>query len=124
MPNPETAERERWPELPLAAWRDTYATLHRYTQVVGKIRLALAPPMNHWWQVAFYVTPRGLTTSNIPYPAGTFAVDFDAPSATSVSGVRCSPSIRPRSPPSSCRMCRQLSASWPHTWSAGSPRPW
>lgn len=66
-----------WPELPLADWRDTYATLHMWTQVVGKIRLALAPPVNHWWQVTLYVTPRGLTTSAIPHGLRTFSIDFD-----------------------------------------------
>ena len=66
-----------WPEIPLAAWRDTYATLHMWTQIVGKTRLALAPPENHWWQVAQYVTSRGLTTSPIPYGQRTFEVEFD-----------------------------------------------
>ena len=66
-----------WPALPLAAWRDTYDTLHMWTQVVGKIRLELAPWINHSWGVALYVTTRGLTTSPIPYDAETFAVDFD-----------------------------------------------
>jgi hypothetical protein len=66
-----------WPSLPLAEWRDTYTTLHLWTQVVGKIRLGLAPMTNHWWQVPLYVTSRGLTTSPIPYAARTFAIDFD-----------------------------------------------
>jgi hypothetical protein len=66
-----------WPALPLDAWRDTYETLHMWTQIVGKTRLALAPMENHWWQVALYVTPRGLTTSAIPLGTCTFAVDFD-----------------------------------------------
>lgn len=66
-----------WPALPLAAWRDTYATLHMWTQIVGKIRLKLSPPANHWWQVTLYVTARGLTTSTIPYGARTFQIDFD-----------------------------------------------
>lgn len=56
-----------WPDLPLADWADTCATLHLWTQVVGKIRLAHAPMINHWWQVPLYVTCRGLTTSPIPY---------------------------------------------------------
>ena len=66
-----------WPSLPLDAWQNTYATLHMWTQVVGKIRLALAPKINHWWQVPLYVTSRGLTTSPIPYGTRTFQVDFD-----------------------------------------------
>ena len=72
-----TAANPAWPALPLAEWQDTYATLHMWTQIVGKTRLALAPMQNHWWQVALYVTPRGLTTSAIPYGERTFAVDFD-----------------------------------------------
>jgi hypothetical protein len=66
-----------WPELPLDSWRDTYATLHMWLQIVGKTRLALAPSQNHWWQAALYVTPRGLTTSSIPLGNRTFAVDLD-----------------------------------------------
>jgi hypothetical protein len=66
-----------WPELPLAEWQDTCSTLHMWTQIVGKTRLALAPMENHWWQVALYVTPRGLTTSAMPCGERTFAVDFD-----------------------------------------------
>jgi hypothetical protein len=66
-----------WPLLPLAAWADTYATLHMWSQVVGKVRLALAPPVNHWWHVALYVTARGLTTSPIPYRGGAFEMAFD-----------------------------------------------
>ena len=66
-----------WPGLPLAAWRDTYATLHMWTQVIGKVRLALAPMVNHWWQVPLYVTSRGLSTSPIPYGPHVFQVDFD-----------------------------------------------
>jgi hypothetical protein len=66
-----------WPSLPLAAWQDTYATLHRWTQIVGKIRLALAPNLNHWWQSILYVTSRGLTTSVIPYGTRTLQISFD-----------------------------------------------
>ncbi len=72
-----TSLNPAWPELRLAEWQDTYATLHMWTQIVGKTRLALAPMENHWWQVALYVSPRGLTTSAIPYGERTFAVDFD-----------------------------------------------
>ena len=68
---------QNWPELPLAAWKDTYKTLHMWTQIVGKVRLALSPNINHWWGTAFYVTPRGLTTSAIPYPKGIFEINFD-----------------------------------------------
>ena len=66
-----------WPALPLAGWQDTYATLHLWTQVVGKVRLALAPMVNHWWQVPFYVSARGLTTSAMPYAGGAVELTFD-----------------------------------------------
>ena len=66
-----------WPELPTAAWRETYATLHLWTQIVGKIRLSNTPWLNHSWHVALYVTARGLTTSPIPDGARTFQIDFD-----------------------------------------------
>ena len=66
-----------WPELPLAAWQDTYATLHMWTQIAGKVRLALSPRVNHWWEVPLYVNSRGLTTSAIPYGDGNFEVQFD-----------------------------------------------
>ena len=66
-----------WPELRLADWRDTLATLTLYTQVAGKVRLALTPKMNQWWNVVFYLTTRGLTTSPMPYGDRTLAIDFD-----------------------------------------------
>jgi len=66
-----------WPELPTAAWRDTCATLQLWTQIVGKIRLAKSPWLNHSWHVALYVTPRGLTTSPVPDGPRSFQIDFD-----------------------------------------------
>src|SRR5258707_901834 len=66
-----------WPPLPLAEWADTYATLHMWTQIVGKIRLALAPPVNHWWHVTLLTTARGLTTSPMPYGGRTLEIMFD-----------------------------------------------
>jgi hypothetical protein len=66
-----------WPDLPFAAWSDTGATLHRWIQIAGKIRMAQTPMVNHWWNVTLYVTARGLTTSPIPYGARTFSIDFD-----------------------------------------------
>ncbi len=66
-----------WPELPLAAWRETCDTLHLWTQIVGKIRYARSPWLNHSWHVALYVTTRGLTTSPIPDGARSFQIDFD-----------------------------------------------
>ncbi len=74
---PSITNQDSWPELRLAAWQDTYATLHMWTQVVGKVRLALSPRVNHWWEVALYVNARGLTTSAIPYGDGIFEVRFD-----------------------------------------------
>jgi len=72
-----TPRSPAWPALPLAGWRDTYTTLHMWTQIVGKTRLALAPMENHWWQVALYVTARGLTTSPMPFGERTVTVEFD-----------------------------------------------
>jgi hypothetical protein len=66
-----------WPALPLADWKDTYSTLHMWTQIVGKIRLALTPLVNHWWNVPLYVTPRGLSSSAIPYNDRLFQITFD-----------------------------------------------
>ncbi|HYC90806.1 MAG TPA: DUF5996 family protein [Thermoanaerobaculia bacterium] len=66
-----------WPELPYDAWNDTRETLHRWTQVVGKIRMELTPVINHWWNVPLYVTARGLTTSLIPYGDRWFDMEFD-----------------------------------------------
>ena len=65
-----------WPVLPLEEWKDTYATLHRWTQIVGKIRLALTPHRNHWWNSTLYVTPRGLTTSSMPYNDKLLQIDL------------------------------------------------
>jgi hypothetical protein len=66
-----------WPRIDLQDWADTQATLHRWTQIVGKTRLVLAPMQNHWWQTALYVTSRGLTTSPMPYRDRTVEVEFD-----------------------------------------------
>ncbi len=71
------ARAEDWPALPYDAWKDTYTTLHLWTQIVGKIRVAQTPWVNHSWHVTLYVTPRGLTTSAIPYDRRTFQIDFD-----------------------------------------------
>jgi Family of unknown function (DUF5996) len=74
---PQNLTPDSWPELPLDAWQDTYATLHMWTQIVGKVRLALSPRVNHWWEVPLYVNARGLTTSAIPYGDGIFEIQFD-----------------------------------------------
>jgi hypothetical protein len=75
--NVKSSLAEVWPSLPLEEWKDTYATLHMWTQIVGKIRLTESPPVNHWWHVPLYVTARGLTTSLIPYRTRSFEIDFD-----------------------------------------------
>src|SRR2546422_5958364 len=73
-----TANAEFWPVLPaFEAWQDTRDTVHMWTQIVGKVRLALSPLINHWWEVPLYVSSRGLTTSSIPYERGIFEAEFD-----------------------------------------------
>jgi hypothetical protein len=72
-----TSPSAAWPEIPLEGWADTYVTLHMWTQVVGKVRLALTPNVNHWWHVPLYVTAQGLSTSTIPYEARVFEIVFD-----------------------------------------------
>src|SRR5262245_21502658 len=69
-------ETDAWPSLPLDAWLPTYETLHRWTQIVGKTRLELAPFVNHWWHCTLYVTPRGLRTSAMPYRRGIIELEF------------------------------------------------
>ncbi len=72
-----TPQSQVWPDLPYKAWQDTCTTLHLWTQIVGKIRLAQTPWVNHQWHVTLYVTVRGLTTSPIPYNGRAFQIDFD-----------------------------------------------
>ncbi len=74
---PAGAALDVWPAPPLDAWRDTYDTLHLWTQIVGKVRTTFSPPVNHWWAAPLYMTARGLTTSPIPYGVRTFEVSFD-----------------------------------------------
>jgi len=73
----DTLTDTTWSSLPVAAWQDTYETLHLWTQIVGKIRMALAPKINHWWHSTLYVTPRGLTTSVMFYGTRTIQISFD-----------------------------------------------
>jgi Family of unknown function (DUF5996) len=68
---------DRWPALPYDEWKDTYATLHMWSQIVGKVALALAPPINHSWAITFLVTARGLATRSLPHGARTFTMEFD-----------------------------------------------
>jgi len=66
-----------WPAIPYEGWKDTCATLHRWTQIVGKVRLQGSPWVNHSWHATFYVTSRGLSTSSIPFGGRTVDIDFD-----------------------------------------------
>lgn len=66
-----------WPALPYEEWKDTYGTLHMWAQIVGKIALAQAPPINHSWAVTFHVTPRGLSTRTLPHGTRAFTMEFD-----------------------------------------------
>ena len=68
---------DQFPEIPLDAWRPTKTTIHLYCQIVGKVRLAMHPHLNHWWHVPLYVTPRGLSTHTIPFSGGNFEIEFD-----------------------------------------------
>ena len=77
MSDIQQATSHLWPEIPFAEWRDTAATLHMWTQIVGKIRMVQSPWLNHSWHVTLYVTPRGLTTGTIPHTHRTFCIDFD-----------------------------------------------
>src|SRR3712207_1614188 len=76
MTGPQSAVSS-WPELPYEDWAPTKRTLHRYAQIVGKVRMALSPPRNHWWHVTLYVTERGLSTGPMPYGDRDMTVDFD-----------------------------------------------
>jgi hypothetical protein len=98
---PEPSSIEPWPSLPYDAWKDTCATLHMWTQIVGKIRLVRTPWVNHSWHAALYVTARGLTTSPIPFGTRALQIDFDFIDhrlvlETSDGGVR-TVELRPRS---------------------------
>lgn len=78
MSSDRTPDAVRWPALPLTEWQETRDTLHLWTQIVGKVRLALEPMLNHWWQVPLYVSARGLTTSLMPAPSvGGLEMEFD-----------------------------------------------
>jgi hypothetical protein len=77
LPAERNSNIEVWPSLPFQHWKDTCATLHMWTQIVGKIRLVQTPWVNHSWHTTLYVTSRGLTTSPVPYKTRTFQIDFD-----------------------------------------------
>ena len=68
---------ELWPALPYEAWKDTYATLHMWSQIVGKITVALAPPINHSWAISLHLTARGLATRNLAHGRRSFTMEFD-----------------------------------------------
>ena len=77
MSAPDNPIDNTWPALAYADWADTCNTLHLWTQVVGKVKLALAPLVNHWWGVTLFVTARGLTTGAMPYGTRALQIDFD-----------------------------------------------
>src|SRR4051812_15616698 len=72
-----TSEQRHWAPLPVTDWEPTYDTLHMYTQIMGKVSLALRPMTNHWWQVALELSARGLRTAAIPHAARTFEMELD-----------------------------------------------
>src|ERR1700678_929835 len=71
------SENPHWPDLPLAAWSETCDTLHLWTQIIGKVRIACTPLTNHWWNATLFVTGRGLAAPAMPYRGGTFDIVFD-----------------------------------------------
>ena len=77
MVSARPASDDVWPALPYVDWKDSLATLHMWTQIVGKVKLELTPFLNDWWNVTFALTARGLTTSTIPFGQRVFQVDFD-----------------------------------------------
>ena len=91
------SNNDAWPELPYGAWKDTCATLQLWTQIVGKIRLVQTPWLNHSWHVVLYVTPRGLSTSSIPYGERSFELEFrlSRPCAASLDQRRRAQEARP-----------------------------
>jgi hypothetical protein len=95
------SDLDLWPSLPLNEWEGTYRTLHMWTQIAGKIRMVLSPPLNHWWSVTLYVNARGLTTGPIPYPPGIFEIQFDfeehAVTISTSEGEHASRPLRPES---------------------------
>lgn len=101
LPNTDSTSQERWPSLPYEAWKDTYATLHMWTQIAGKIALAQAAPLNHSWAVALHLTPRGFGTGVLPHGHRSFTIAFDFIDHQLVidtsDGVRRSLPLAPRS---------------------------
>src|ERR1700719_3146795 len=75
--NANDVSKEAWPALPFAEWKETAATLHMWTQIIGKVRLVLSPWTNHSWHVTLYLTARGLTTSPIPFRDRILEIRFD-----------------------------------------------
>jgi|SRR5579871_912636 len=106
---------EEWPPLPLDEWQDTYRTLHMWTQIAGKVRMALAPPLNHWWHVTLYVNSRGLTTGPVPYARGIFEIQFDFQrhelEVSTSEGRTASRSLRPESVAAFYKGIREILAS-------------
>ena len=99
--NVATMIEDRWPALPYDAWKDTYATLHMWAQIVGKVALAFAPPLNHCWAIALHVTARGLATRSLPQTGRFFTLEFDLIShrlfIRTSDGVERTMELKPRS---------------------------
>src|SRR3954451_853135 len=116
-----------WPALRVEDWTATRETLHRWMQIVGKVRLAQAPMINHWWQVTFYVTPRGLTTSSMPAGDRVFEIEFDFCAhrlrVTVEGGERRERCRRPRPSPRSTPRSRTRSRRWASRYGSGPPAP-
>ena len=75
--NQDPSDNSSWPALAYADWQDSCNTLHLWTQIVGKVKLALSPRSNHWWGIVLFVTARGLTTGAMPYGSRALQIDFD-----------------------------------------------
>src|SRR5580658_7687775 len=90
-----------WPALPLKEWQETYHTLHLWTQIIGKIRMELSAPLNHWWHVSLYVNSHGLTTGPVPYGSGVFEIQLDFQThvleISTSEGTRVSRPLKPES---------------------------
>jgi hypothetical protein len=123
-----------WPELPYAEWKDTCETLHMYMQVIGKLRLAFSPKCNQWWNVPFYVTARGLTTSAIPYGHRSIEARFDfidhALLVDTSEGTRCTLPLQPRTVADFYRQVLAIAGDlhldcpmWPHPVEVPNPIP-
>ena len=106
------SKTQDWPSLPLNEWKDTYHTLHLWSQIIGKIRMTLSPSLNHWWHVTLYVNSRGLTTGPIPYGPGVFEIQLDFQThSVEISTSEATSVSRPLRPESVAAFYQGISAS-------------